>query len=93
MQLGGPSWDVKVGQQTPRRRALQRGQQQHPAADVGPRQPNVALRRAGTFSNGHGRALWYVTHYYYFYYYIQKIPKTVNCLILHTSFRPLLVAG
>jgi hypothetical protein len=65
---------------------LQRRQQQHPAADVGPRQPHVALRRAGTFSEGHGRALWYVTHYYYFYYYIHKIPKTINYLTTTTVY-------
>jgi hypothetical protein len=44
LQLGGPNWDVKVG-----RRAglddgeLQRRQQQHPAAHVGPRQPHIPL--------------------------------------------------
>jgi hypothetical protein len=36
---------------------LQRRQQQHPAADVGPRQPDVPLRRTGPLSERHGRAL------------------------------------
>ena len=43
---------------------LQRRQQQHPAADVRPRQPHVALRRARPLPEGHGRALWCVYLYY-----------------------------
>ena len=39
---------------------LQRRQQQHPAADVRPRQPHVALRRARPLPKGHGRARWCV---------------------------------
>jgi hypothetical protein len=38
---------------------LQRRQQQHPAADVGTRQPDVPLRCAGPLAKGHGRPLWY----------------------------------
>ena len=42
---------------------LQRRQQQHPAADVGPRQPHLALRRARPLPKGHGRAIWCVFYY------------------------------
>lgn len=37
---------------------LQRRQQQHPTTDVGPRQPDLPLRRAGALPKGHGRSLW-----------------------------------
>ena len=56
---------------------LQRRQQQHPATDVGPRQPDLPLRRAGSLPKGHGRALRCV----------EFIPTAIYSTLLH-AFSP-----